>query len=179
MEINLLSSTSAAAGFDAPLDMLSACHARIEKQCATLRRLVRHLDEHGADQDARQAAANVMRYFDTAGRDHHADEEHDLFPALLESMAGSDPVCLRDITQALTHDHRELAAVWQALRPQLGRVVRGEADALDAAAVDEFVDHHTQHIAREESELLPMAKRLLSDEQLQEIGKAMRARRGV
>ena len=179
MGINLLSSTAAAAGFDAPLDMLSACHARIEKQCATLRRLVRHLDERGVDQDARQAAANVMRYFDTAGRDHHADEELDLFPALLESMAGSDPVCLRDITQTLTHDHRELDAVWQALRPQLERVALGEASALDTAAVDEFAVRHTRHIAREESELLPMAKRLLSEEQLQEIGKAMRARRGV
>lgn len=179
MENNLLSATSAAAGFDTPLDMLSACHARIEKQCVTLRRLVRHLTERGADQDARQAAVNVMRYFGTAGRDHHADEEHDLFPALLESMVGSDPVCLRDITRALTHDHRELDVVWQALRPQLERVARGEAGALDAAAVDEFVVRHTRHIAREESELLPIAKRLLSEEQLQEIGRAMRARRDV
>ncbi|MGE0107849.1 MAG: hemerythrin domain-containing protein, partial [Thiomonas sp.] len=32
---------------------------------------------------------------------------------------------------------------------------------------------------REESELLPMAKRLLGEEQLQEIGKAMQARRGA
>lgn len=75
MEISLLPGSSAAAGFDAPLDMLSACHGRIEKQCATLRRLPAHLAEHGADVDARQAAANVVRYFDTAGRDHHADEE--------------------------------------------------------------------------------------------------------
>jgi hemerythrin-like domain-containing protein len=179
MDINLLPGTSAAAGFDAPLDMLSACHGRIEKQCSTLLRLAPHLAAHGADVDARQAASNVMRYFDTAGRDHHADEEHDLFPALLESMAGSDPVCLRDITLALTHDHRELDAVWQALRRQLESVARGEASALDAAAVDEFVVRHTRHIAREESELLPMAKRLLSEEQLQGIGKAMRARRGV
>ncbi|SCC91729.1 conserved hypothetical protein [Thiomonas sp. X19] len=179
MEISLLPGSSAAAGFDAPLDMLSACHGRIEKQCSTLRRLPAHLAEHGADVDARQAAANVVRYFDTAGRDHHADEERDLFPALLESMAGSDPVCLRDITMALTHDHRELDAVWQVLRPQLESVTRGDASALDAAAVDEFIVRHTRHIAREENELLPMAKRLLSEGQLQGIGKAMRARRGV
>ena len=176
---SLLPGSGSAAGFDAPLDMLSACHERIEKQCATLRRLPAHLAEHGADEDARQAAANVMRYFDTAGRNHHADEEHDLFPALLESMAGSDAVCLRDITAALTREHRELDGAWRALRVQLESVTRGDASALDAAAVDDLISRHARHIAREEEELLPMAKRLLSDDQLQDLGRAMQARRGM
>jgi hemerythrin-like domain-containing protein len=179
MDNSLLPGSGASAGFDAPLDMLSACHERIEKQCATLRRLPAHLAEHGADADARQAAANVMRYFDTAGRNHHADEESDLFPALLESMAGSDAVCLRDITTALTREHRELDGVWRTLRAQLESLGRGDASALDAATIDDFVSRHARHIAREEDELLPMARRLLSDEQLQDIGRAMQARRGV
>ena len=33
-------------GTEAPLEMLSACHGRIEAQCATLRRLVPHLLVH-------------------------------------------------------------------------------------------------------------------------------------
>lgn len=179
MDNSLLPGSGAAAGFDAPLDMLSACHERIEKQCATLRRLPAHLAAHGADADARQAAANVMRYFDTAGRNHHADEECDLFPALLESMAGSDAVCLRDITTALTREHRELDGVWRTLRAQLQSLAQGDASALDAATVDDFVNRHARHIAREEDELLPMARRLLSDEQIQDIARAMQARRGV
>ena len=39
--------------------------------------------------------------------------------------------------------------------------------------------HVMRHIAREESELLPMAARLLSDDALQDIGRAMRLRRGI
>ena len=179
MNNSLLPGSGASAGFDAPLDMLSACHERIDKQCATLRRPPAHLAEHGADADARQAAANVMRYFDTAGRNHHEDEECDLFPALLESMAGSDAVCLRDITTALTRDHREIDRAWRTVREQLQGVTRGDASALDAAAVDDLISRHARHIAREEDELLPMARRLLSDDQLQAIGRAMRARRGV
>ena len=69
------------AGFDAPLAMLATCHERGERQCATLLRLVAHLREHGADAQAREAATAVMRYFDRASPDHHADEETDLFPA--------------------------------------------------------------------------------------------------
>lgn len=179
MDISLLPGMSSAAGFDAPLDMLSACHGRIEKQCSTLQRLSLHLAEHGADADARHAAASVMRYFDTAGRDHHADEERDLFPALLESMAASDAVCLRDITMALTCEHRELDAIWNVLRTQLESVARGDASELDAAAVDDFIVRHVRHIAREENELIPMAERLLSETQCQALGQAMRARRGV
>src|SRR3546814_7605088 len=88
-----------AASTEAPLEMLAACHIRIERQCATLRRLAAHLTEHGADADARTAAMHVMRYFDTAAVQHHADEEVDLFPMLIESMAGSDAVCIRNMTQ--------------------------------------------------------------------------------
>ena len=86
------------AGFEAPLEMLGTCHGRIEHQCETLRRLLAHLPVHGADAQARNAASAVMRRFDSAARDHHEDEEQDLFPAALESMAGSDASCLREMT---------------------------------------------------------------------------------
>src|SRR5262245_1453716 len=111
-----------AAGFELPLEMLAACHLRIEAQCATLQRLVPHLGAHGADQQARDAASAVMRYFDSAARHHHADEEADLFPALIESMAGSDAVCLRDLTASLSADHRELDRRWRQLRRALEQV---------------------------------------------------------
>ena len=179
MNNSLLPGSGSAAGFDEPLEMLSACHERIQKQCATLRRLPAHLAAHGADEDARQAATNVMRYFDTAGRNHHADEECDLFPALLESMAGSDAVCLRDIIAVLTREHREVDSAWRNVRAQLESLTRGDASALDASAVDDLISRHARHIAREEEELLPMAKRLLSEDQVQALGRAMRARRGV
>src|SRR3546814_12606910 len=99
-----------AASTEAPLEMLAACHIRIERQCATLRRLAAHLTEHGADADARTAAMHVMRYFDTAAVQHHADEEVDLFPMLIESMAGSDAGCIRNMTQGPAVVHRELEA---------------------------------------------------------------------
>jgi hemerythrin-like domain-containing protein len=168
-----------AAGFEVPLEMLSACHHRIERQCATLRRLVPHLSAHGADEAARTAAAAVMRYFDTAAKHHHADEEEDLFPALVESMAGSDAVCLRGITQALEADHRELDAHWRRVRTGLERVVAGDAMSLAPDDVEALVTTYERHIEREETELLPMAARLLSDETLDVIGRAMRARRGI
>ncbi|MBM3387317.1 MAG: hemerythrin domain-containing protein, partial [Betaproteobacteria bacterium] len=99
--------SSPAAGPEAPLHMLAACHTRVEKQCHTLERLQAHLPEHGSDAQAQEAAGAVLRYFDSAARHHHEDEEQDLFPALLEAMAGSDAVCIRELTSALLAEHRQ------------------------------------------------------------------------
>lgn len=177
--IGLPGHAAPAASFEVPLEMLAACHARVHAQCQTLRRLMPHLAERGADRAAQEAAAAVVRYFDTSAVHHHADEEVDLFPALIESMAGSDAVCLRGMTQALVADHRELERRWRQVRAGLQAVAAGDASGLAAADVHGFIDHYAQHIAREESELLPMAQRLLGDAELDRIGRAMRARRGL
>jgi hemerythrin-like domain-containing protein len=168
-----------AAGFEVPLEMLAACHQRVQTQCATLQRLVPHMAAHGADPQAREAAAAVMRYFDTAARHHHQDEEIDLFPALIDSMAGSDAVCLRDLIAALRADHRALEAHWRSLRRLLEQVALGAVSTLPLDEVQAFVSLYERHIAREEAELLPMAARLLSEAELDRIGLAMRTRRGL
>lgn len=170
--------STSAAGAEAPLEMLSTCHERAGRQCATLKRLVPHLAANGTDEQARSAANNVMRYFDVSARDHHADEEQDLFPALLEAMAGSDAVCIREMTDALTKDHRVHEVMWQGLREVLVRVAAGELALLDAAQVEAFTTEYARHIEREESELLPMAARLLCDADLEKLARAMQARRG-
>jgi hemerythrin-like domain-containing protein len=167
------------AGFEVPLEMLSACHGRVERQCQTLRRLVPHLVSHGSDDDARKAAANVMRYFDTAAQDHHADEEVDLFPALLQAAAGDDAARVRALVALLLAEHRELATHWQQLRATLKRVAAGEPVTLGGGEVEALVTRYETHIAREEEELLPLAGRLLDVAKLDDIGRAMRQRRGL
>jgi hemerythrin-like domain-containing protein len=179
MRISRPDETGPAVGFDTPLAMLAECHRRVERQCATLARLVPHLAARGSDAAAAEAATAVMRYFDTAAPNHHADEEDDLFPALLESMAGSDAVCLREIIASLSADHRELDRRWAALRRVLEPVAAGLPGALSADDVKSFADLYARHIAREEGELLPMAERLLADADLDRIGASMRCRRGL
>jgi hemerythrin-like domain-containing protein len=179
MALTLPGHSAPAVGFEVPLEMLAACHGRVQHQCETLLRLVTHLQTHGTDRPAQEAASAVMRYFDTAARHHHEDEEQDLFPALLESMAGSDAVCLRELTAALCTDHRALERGWAGLRQQLSLVAEGAAASLDDDDAAGFVQRYEQHIAREEAELLPMAARLLNDAELDRIGLAMRIRRGV
>lgn len=170
---------SPGASTEAPLEMLAACHGRVHKQCETLGRLAAHLPTHGSDTAAQQAATAVTRYFDTAARDHHADEEEDLFPALFEAMAGSDAVCIRELTDALRSEHRQLEALWQRLRPELLAISQGLPHGFTHTLSQSFTQAYRAHAHKEDTELLPMATRLLSEEQIDRVGAAMRQRRGL
>lgn len=68
MALILPGHSAPAVGFEVPLEILAACHGRVQRQCETLLRLVAHVQAHGADRPAQEAAAAVMRYFDTAAR---------------------------------------------------------------------------------------------------------------
>lgn len=168
-----------AAGFEVPLEMLYACHGRVERQCETLLRLAPHLAQHGPDQAAREAAQSVMRYFDTAARHHHADEEQDLFPALLQAASGAELAGLRGLIDGLCAQHRELERSWAQLRSRLEGIVSGDRSELGADDVGNLVELYRRHIALEEEELLPLATRLLDTAQLDVLGRAMRVRRGI
>ncbi|MBO1112453.1 hemerythrin domain-containing protein [Bordetella petrii] len=178
MAVGIPGFSSLAAGPEAPLELLSACHERMGRQCATLRRLAAHVAAHGADAAAQTAAASVLRYFDTAAVHHHRDEEEDLFPALIESMAGSDAFCLHALVDGLTQEHRQLEAAWRRLHGPLQAVGEGRPADLGVEQVEAFCKLYAAHIQREEDELLPMAARLLDDHALADMSRAMRARRG-
>jgi hemerythrin-like domain-containing protein len=164
-----------APGFDAPLDALEACHARIARQCDTLEKLLAHLPRHGADAQARQAARAVMTYFDTAAVHHHDDEERNLFP-LLEA-AGAPGAC--DLVETLTLEHEDQARLWRALRVQLAGIAAGASAGLDAELTARFVASHRAHLEFENRHVLPLARACLDTAALDRLGRAMAARRGV
>ncbi len=173
--MNDLPQTAAAPGFDDPLEMLRACHGRITAQCDTLHRLVSHLLVQGNDAQAAQAARAILRYFDTAGQHHHQDEEQDLFPLLRASAAPE----AAEYIDRLLQEHRTLDSAWQELRPLLTEIAEHNARTLDAAVVERFIRGYAQHIAFENTHLLPLAEHLLNAAQQQQIGRSMAARRGV
>lgn len=165
--------------FDDPLDMLMACHDRIDTQCATLLKLARHLSEHGADRQAQQAATNVLRYFDTAGQHHHDDEERDLFPVLLQAVSSSERANTKQLIDELLGDHQEMYREWSALREKLNQVRNGSSATISVDEAESFSRLYARHIAREESQLLPLAKRALNHVQMAALGRSMSRRRGA
>jgi hemerythrin-like domain-containing protein len=166
-----------APSMDEPLEILSACHMRMQAQLETLDRLVRWLPDHGADVDAQKAAANVIRYFTTAAVNHHRDEEVDVFPVLVERCTPAARGRIRRLIQWVKDDHRALESAWARLQTPLERISAGEAAELNGEDVANFTAHYLNHIDREDNELFPYAANVLSEEDLLELGERMRERR--
>ena len=166
---------AAAPGFDRPLEVLAACHGRIAKQCDTLEKLLAHLPVHGADAQAQQAARAVLAYFDTAAVQHHDDEERNLFP-LLERV-GASGAC--DLVELLTHEHDALALLWRRLRVLLQQIETGATATLDAALARRFISLNRSHLEFENTRVLPLAHQVLGAAEIERLGRAMAARRGV
>lgn len=170
--------TKPAPSFDEPLEMLKACHERIAAQCATLAKLSAHLPSHGADEQAQQAARNIMRYFDVAGPHHHADEEDDLFPLLIaEGQRRGSPVV--EVIASLLNEHRSLEANWAQLRAVLADIAQGQVRPIERAWAESFADAYRRHIAVEEGQVLVFAQACLDREQLARLSTTMVARRAV
>lgn len=166
--------SSQAPGFDEPVGVLRACHARIERHCTTLLKLPEHLRRAGCDGEAREAARRIVRYFSSAARDHHHDEEQDLFPIL----RGLDPD-LAEAIDRLEAQHGEMEAQWNVLAPQLrtpGTIA--DIDAFESLAL-RFVQAYRRHIETEEQDILARADVLLTAAQKHRIGTGMAARRGL
>jgi hemerythrin-like domain-containing protein len=165
-----------AAGFDAPFEMLEACHQRVERMLSLIERLGAHLDAHGADEQARQAARDVMRYFDTAAPHHHEDEERHVLPRL----RAHGHAALADRVQG---DHHTMTAAWSAVRAVLVAIEQGHWPQVGrpatAAQWRDFVALYRVHIALEEDEAYRAALPHFDGEALSAMGAEMARRRGA
>ncbi len=171
-------SNEGAPSFDHPLEMLHACHGKILQQCETLNKMALHLNQQGVDTQVQQAAKNILRYFETAGKFHHLDEEEDLFPAL-RAHKGFETTPLPALLERLLAEHIVMLASWDALRSVLLELAEGKSLMLEAAIINNFITSYSDHIAIENTQLLPLAARLLTLQQLEFIGKKMAERRGA
>ena len=169
------------AGFEAPFDLLSACHERVQRSLDLLGRLLVHLRERGCDDDARSAAHDVFRYFAIAAPAHHVDEELHVLPLL---QASGQPHLVAAARQ-IRADHEQMEAVWQRLGPALQAL----ADPTQAwtpaalaplqAAAQEFVAIHARHVPLEDDVAFPAARERSNAVMQRAMGAEMAARRRV
>jgi len=165
-------------GFEQPFAMLEACHERVQRTLGLLGRLREHVRQQGVDHDARQAARDVLRYFDIAAPLHHQDEELHVFPLLLAEATPE----VRALVTRLQQDHVAMTADWAAARAGLQALLDETATGftpLDEAALDRFVMRYGAHIAAEEGVAYPAAAALLPPAALAAMGREMAARRGA
>ncbi len=180
IQVNLPGFHAPAASFDQPFDMLGACHERVQRSLDLLKRLQAHLLTTGCDDDARQAAADVLRYFDIAAPLHHEDEELHVFPPLLANAGAEIKALVRELQQ----DHHLMESHWANARcvlKQVGESTGENGQALDpeqTAALHGFTALYNDHIEREEQVVYPAALVYVTPQAMQTMGADMKRRRG-
>jgi hemerythrin-like domain-containing protein len=158
-------------GFEA----LDACHRHTLAALERLQALIAHLDDHGADAEARTAAAEIEHFFSTTVRQHHQDEETHVFPRMLTS---SDPDTVQTVLR-LQQDHGWLEEDWRELSPLLAGLAGGQSwvdtDTL-RRGVEIFVALSHDHMALEESVIYPQARARVPLAEQRSMGREMAAR---
>lgn len=160
-------------GFDDPVAMLRACHDRILAQCDVLEKVLERLATGECDDETKNAVAGVVRYFSTAGKLHHRDEEEDVFPRISRQSGR-----MAELVQGLEKEHVILDALWADLEPALAGLPDSN-DAVFRKTVNDFCTLMRGHVQRENGEILPLVSGSLGRPELEEIGRAMAERRGV
>ena len=166
-------------GFDQPIAVLKHCHDKIRKQLTTLQNLLGHLGQNGNTPEAQQAAKAVLQYFNKAAHLHHDDEEQDLMPMLQATATGDDAALLATLVPEILADHQRMDQAWLTLRPELDAIAAGTDSQLSHDGVRDYIAAYQAHMAKEEGQLAPMAKRLFSAQQMEQLGTAMQRRRGI
>lgn len=170
---------SAGPDFTQPIAALKHCHDRIRKELRALAALPAQLAQHGANLEAQQSAAAIVRYFEQAAPIHHADEEEDLIPLLQASARDADAALLDLMIPVLMAEHRDMAATWDTLQLQLKQIALAQSAALDGELVTQFSSLYATHMDTEETHVAAMAKRLFDSAKMLLLGNAMRRRRGL
>lgn len=163
--------------FDTPFEMLSACHDRVRRSLDLLQRLRVHWRQHGADAQARGAAADVWRYFELAAPQHHLDEERHVIPRLLASGDAARMAA----AQRMLDDHALFRTLWATLGPALAALRDGAEPAAGwEEAAHTFITRHTDadgHLALEDGLAFPAALAATPEADWPAIGAEMAARR--
>jgi hemerythrin-like domain-containing protein len=166
-----------AAGVDQPFELLSACHDRVRRSLDLRRRLVDHVEQHGPDGQAADAARDVLRYFGIAAPLHHEDEERHVMPLLMASEQAE----LVEAAEQMAADHRTFRAVWAELSKGLQAL--SESRTVDLLPLrrqaEGFIALHASHLALEDKIAFPAAEQRAGAAARQAMSLDMAARRGV
>jgi hypothetical protein len=154
-----LTATPTPATDNAPVESFSDCHAGIVAQLNELARLP-------ALAEAAALAHRIAKASDAFFREvvitHHAEEEQELFPAVLASAeAGAEFDHVKAIAERLTREHRRIESAWREIEPAVHQLAKGHDAGFDVQHIRSFVADYRAHADYEEAEFLPLASRIL------------------
>jgi hemerythrin-like domain-containing protein len=147
-------------------------HARIEERVAMLVKAAEVVSRTESDKEALGVIAGTLAFFATEGARHEEVEEEILFPRLRYQPA------FKQILSALEFQHRMNRTGGQELTECVERFGPGQGRELRRLAF-RFADMHRGHAVAEERALFPLVASTLSSQEMAEMGRELRERKGA
>lgn len=160
-----------------PLNEFSGCHEHIVLNFQALQSLVQLLREGPHSKEIRVLAKIQLGFFKEVVFEHHAEEEQELFVAVMESAdKGDEADAARRSIKRLVAEHRELERMWKQLEPAIKRLAKGKKSEVDVDLAEELAKRYLAHADYEEQYFLPLAAKILSKNELSALGLALHMR---
>ena len=148
-----------------PIEILMKEHDEGIKYLARLDNAADSIRQNGFSAEAFEQIAEAIRFVDVDIRQHNEKEEKYLFPLMDRHVNGPAKV--------MRSEHRELWRVFSELRKSVKDVEEGRIHGTSIKELLQssklLVELLSQHIAKENEVLFPMAKQVLSSEEYEQL----------
>lgn len=138
-------------------ELLDSTHREVLLHLKKLQEVVQALEAGDLDPGQRKKAQEMLAFFNGEARQHHLDEEKQVFPALLK---GED-AALADTARHLVQDHGWLEENWLEIEPSIDAAIHGNQwfDPNELRQAQEvFEALYLDHMRLEESIAYPAAQ---------------------
>lgn len=165
------------AAFKLPLDVIVSDHFNQRLVCEQLEAMVESIEQ---GKPTREMATEVLTFMTGDLVAHTADEEDGLFPLLEKRCQPEDR--LGEILGQLTYEHQLDDDLVEFLTDDLAAMAEGRVlpnpqhFAINATV---YAKTQTRHLAWENRVVIPLARRRLTSEDLEQLGRDMATRRGI
>jgi hemerythrin-like domain-containing protein len=151
-----------------PLAQLYAEHSSLAAVLNAMTSLVREVRDHGKHIDPKVFRA-IIYYLDVfPEREHHRNEEFVLFPLIRERTHDADEV-LEQLAREHMMGERSIRDLEQAF---LRYEEHGTSEfPAFASAAERFVANYFEHMRKEERDVMPIAQRVLTEEDWKRVEK--------
>lgn len=174
LALEALTTAPAVAMLHDPIEYLFAEHFRQRTLCTVLDQLA---ESASLDRPLLDAALAFLR---SEFGPHVQDEEIDLFPLLRRRAEPEDEI--REALQQLSEEHASDRVDANQIIGLLEALAQNDKTELDQQAkqlLKRFAANERQHLIVENAIVLPLARARLTEEDKQELGRRMAARRGI
>ena len=162
---------------DNPLNEFSGCHEGIIQNFHQLQDLLALTSEDDKSGQIQKLARKLLAFFEEVVLEHHAEEEQELFTAVMDSAEhGEEADQARQYIKQLVAEHRELEGMWKAIEADIKLLAKGKPAQLDRDLAATLAQKYLAHAEFEERTFLPFSAQVLSKNDMSALGLSLHMR---